>query len=354
MLNSLLLFMLLSSCKNTEENKMVVIDKFPEVQSIQGTPVENIELFSGGNVNLVVVDSFLVVQKKEDNFFHIYSTTTHELLAKVGSEGRGPNEFNFPELLNQVSHDKINNSPIVNIYDYDRRRFSELNILNAINQSDTIFNHKPIPNIDKYLTYFFYMDNDMLIAAPENEGRFVIKDENKSEYQIIPYIPATDFHIDEEVLPMVYRSASFINKDLGLMASAPILLGELDFFDLEGKHVKSVEFESRDDLENELAKNIRGNGNIKYHIADIDAKGGFIYCLNYNNSSEVYERTADISDLKIQVFDWDGNPIKEFILADNRFISSFAYDEINNRFYGYCGNEEEHTIISYDLGDQPL
>jgi hypothetical protein len=51
----------------------------------------------------------------------------------------------------------------------------------------------------------------------------------------------------------------------------------------------------------------------------------------------------------VEVFDWEGNPIKEYILNDNRFIETLAVDLKNNRIYGYCRDERDSNIIIYNM-----
>lgn len=173
-LTFLILLLLIISCKHEKYNLMV-INKFPSTELLKGNPIENITLYSKGNVNLISIDSFLVVQKSEEPFFRIYSTKNYKLLSEFGNEGKGPHEFMHPELLNQTGYDKSNNSPVICVYDYTRRNFTKINILNIIeNQAIQIFENIPIPMHDQYFTYFFFRDDDLLIATPEREWRYVI------------------------------------------------------------------------------------------------------------------------------------------------------------------------------------
>ncbi len=49
--------------------KCSMLKEFQEVFFFKGNPIENIEFFSNGNVNLISIDSFLVIQKREESFF---------------------------------------------------------------------------------------------------------------------------------------------------------------------------------------------------------------------------------------------------------------------------------------------
>ncbi len=91
-----------------------------------------------------------------------------------------------------------------------------------------------------------------MIASPEADFRFVIYRDSIKSFKNVPYLPRTGFSLNKELKSAVYRSASFVNKEKGLMATAPILLGELDFFDLEGNYLSSSIFCPIKSLEKDL------------------------------------------------------------------------------------------------------
>lgn len=340
---SLILFV---SCKNETDMAKNEISKFTETIKLSGVPIKNIELAST-NANMVVIDSLLIIQTRQEPFIHIYNTKNYKLLAETGSKGRGPNEFIRPELQNFISYK--DSTPLINIYDYTRRRITQVNVYNAIYQKGDVFDQKPLPeNIKDYLNHFFYYDNNHLIASSENGGRFYIYNRKSKKSLRIPYLPKLDFNIKKPWLYGIYRSATVVNTKENKFASAPIGLGQLDFFNLEGKYIKSSVFESsKEDVKSELSKKEHKKINIKFQIADITAKDDFIYALNFNNRLiTVNEDPSNIDNMKIQVFDWNGKAKKEYML-DKRYITSFAVDVKNHTFYGYSPNESKNNIISY-------
>ncbi|NMA49779.1 MAG: hypothetical protein GX947_08465 [Tissierellia bacterium] len=353
---SLLVFILaltLINCRR-EEYKTITINEFQESENLAGKPIEKISLLTRGNVNLICIDSFLVVQKSEEPIIQIYNNKTFELLAEFGKKGRGPNEFISPELLNQTSFDSTNGSPVVCLYDKNRRRFVKVNILCAVNNMpNRIYTEVPIPKHDQIFTYFFYRDDDLLIATPETESRFIIYKDSSESFKTVPFLPKPNFKIPELLLDFVYRSTSFIDKDRGLMVSAPIFMGEIDFFDLDGNYLSSSIFFPREGLKKDLTSyGVNGSGfDPKYHIFQLHANKKFIIALNYNNYQSAFlnNDSSTLSNQNIMVFDWQGNPVKKFVLDNSYFIKSFAVDWGKNRFYGYCSNENEHTIIMYEF-----
>ncbi len=52
-------------------------------------------------------------------------------------------------------------------------------------------------------------------------------------------------------------------------------------------------------------------------------------------------------DSEMLIFDWEGQAVKK-ILFDRR-ISSFAFDTLQKKMYGFDANEENYNIIEFDL-----
>ncbi|MCF8224080.1 MAG: TolB-like 6-bladed beta-propeller domain-containing protein [Bacteroidales bacterium] len=350
-LSVLIVCLFLFSC-NREGGKLNIINEFPDVENLIGRSIENVEFFSKGNIYLVSIDTFLIIQRNEEPQFQVYNNITYDLLATFGTKGRGPYEFIWPELLNQTDYDESNNSPVVCIYDYTRRKFTKLNILYAVNnQVDKASTEISIPRYDQFFKYFFFRDDELMIATPETDYRFVIYKDFTKNYQTVPFIPSPDFPISEELQPWVYRSSSFVNKKLGLMVSAPLFLGEIDFFDLDGNHLSSSIFFPREGLQKDMRiADINGKDyDPKYHIVQLHANDKYIVGLNHDNYQSAIYENGNRSNQNILLFDWNGDPVKKFILDKQYYINSFTVDWENSRFYGYCSEESEHNIIVYEF-----
>ncbi len=125
------------------------------------------------------------------------------------------------------------------------------------------------------------------------------------------------------------------------MASEPILVGTVNLY--------SSVFSPAEFIKDQLkALGPDGDFNVRYYIESMHSTNKFIYALNYNNYQDDVVANKSVSYQSIMVFDWEGNPIKRFILDPDYFIQSFAIDAINNRFIGYCADSSEHNIIVFD------
>ena len=273
----------LLGCEKTAEMK---IEEFNEIILLDGQLSNDIIVMSKGNVNLCVIDTFLVIQKSKEKFFSIYGTNSHNLLAEYGDSGSGPDEFMDPVLLKQITYDSENKSPVITIYDYQRMRLNFINIVNLVEKEGVIHRQELLPEGNPYLTYFYFKNDGFLLGAPESDARFFHHNYGSNKAKVIPYVPEMAFSINEEYLHSVYRSAVAVNEDKGLIVAAPLLLGGIDFFDLDGNYLKSTFFDAPEKLEKEInsSRNL-GIFDPFHYIVDIDSKGDLIYGLNYNNRS---------------------------------------------------------------------
>lgn len=347
----LALFVFLTNC-NRNEGNLLIVEKFPEEEKLIGHAIKDITFFTKSNVNMVVVDTFLAIQKREESIINIFSTSDYKPLAAFGKNGNGPNEFVFPTLLKQTSYDESNNSPVICVYDIVRRRFSEINVLNAVDKhTGKIFNELPLPDNGKFFTYFSYRDNNLMVTSIENGPRLVIFKDSTKSYQEISYLPSLSFDVRKEFETFKNHSSSLVNKKLGRIVSAPFFFGEIDFFDLNGKLISSTVFETQDNLKKSLTNtDEKGQWNPKYYIIDMQASDQHIYALNYDNYQNDYVfYNNKCTSQSILVFDWNGNPVKKYLLDTTYFIRYFAVDLKNKRFYGFCLEESDYPIIGYNF-----
>lgn len=326
--------MIITSCGL--HNNDTRIEKFPKTVSISGNTVKDIELTTDW-AHLVVVDTFLVIQKTEAPFINIFSTNTHKLLSEFGAQGSGPNEFEMPDLLKQIFYDQGNNSPVISLYDIITRRISRVNILKTIYDEDNAIEQERIPELNDVLVYFFHKDDSLLLATPEVGGRFVTYNYTSSRKKYTPFIPELDVEMKDDTKSTIYRSFVAVNKKRNRFVAAPTFLNELNFFDLQGNYINSTIISPRDNLTPPLGNQSLPSG-IKRYFASLEEVDHKIYTLK-----------TGADEGKIQVFDWDGNPLEQYLFALSSRVGSFAYDKNHQQFYVYFPDEEPYNIYTYPL-----
>lgn len=331
-----------------KENKFE-LDKFGLSVNLKGKPVEEIPIYTTRNVHMMVMDTFLIIQTREEKFFKIYSTQSYQFLGEFGDEGDGPSDFRFPHLSKEIYYSQ--KGPILSqIFDKHLKRQYTIPINNILKGIE--YEGKPFHEISNQIVHNYYQNDKYLWGKSENvNGRFFHYNFGTGEYKIIPYIPETNFPIkNNEYINLIYRSAVITNEEKGLVAAAPYLLGQIDFFKLSGEYLKTTFFEKSEVLQEALesAKIDQNLFNPKVFISDLDASVEFIYGLSRNNLGKEIRDPQVRSPHKILVFDWDGNPMTEYVLDDGRYVFSIAVDEKNKRIYAYCPEEEEHNLIVYN------
>ncbi len=342
------LILLISSC-NVESSKEEKIASFDDSVTLLGEVVSEIELkFKVGLVKLNVQDTFLIIQSDVQPFFRIYSTNNHKLLVEFGMQGNGPQDFAFPVLLKQFDYDLENNSPVFHVFDNNRQLFTRINILEVIESQGKSYEVESLENPkNRFFPYFFYADDDFILGQTEGFTRLLIFDLKKDREIFIPSIPELPFNLSTGLWDMVYRSSAVLNKEEGIIAIAPTTLGQIDYFTTNGEYIKSLVFDDPTRFQEYLSSNGDTGEVPHFYIIYLEARGDVIYGLNGNNSLiGFYE--ARRSPIKIMAFDWDANPIMEYIL-DNRLIRSFTFDPIHNRFYTFCPDERDHNIVVYQI-----
>ena len=222
--------------------------------------------------------------------------------------------------------------------------------MNTIKQQDSSYRVRSVPYYDQYFTYFTYDDNNYLIATPENDYRHVIYDYKKEDYIEIPYVSSLGFTKDKSLLSSIYRPATAVNEEKRIFASSPLLLGEFDLFNFNGELISSSHLDSQKEIKyfKNLNENLDGF-DPKYFIIQLQSNEKYIYALNINNfQSDVIANKA-IYNQTILVFDWNGNPIRKYILDNKYFIKSFAVDWSKGDIIGYCAGREQNNIVIYKI-----
>ncbi|GAB2614823.1 hypothetical protein [Belliella aquatica] len=350
---SILSFFIITSLSftllNCTEDK-ASFQQFNEEVPIYGEFVKEISIFSQSNVNLMVVDSFLVIQTRQDNVLKVYNTNNFQLLVEYGTIGNGDLQFGTPELLKNYRRTTNKNSPIISVYDLDRREINEIDLLGLINDEPQFHNQNPIDDRDNYYLNFYYSSEEYYIGVPDGSKKFILFDRIGKNEIIFPYTPKLDFEIEPVWMYSIYRPAIAVNKGKKRIAAATMLIPNLEISDFEQNLIASVSYDTVDSLKNGLEVYRKSEWfDSKHFIKDIDSNNDYILGLNYNNSSTAIYNNYDHQDLNFLQFDWEGNLLKKFILADNKFVESFAVDFDNNKVYCFLPHEKEYNLYVYDL-----
>ncbi|MGW8122539.1 hypothetical protein ACV07N_07740 [Roseivirga echinicomitans] len=336
LLLSVFIFASCSSSGSDASNQDIIVKEFPKTAILSGKPAKEIMLTTTW-ANLVVVDTFLVIQKREAPFIKVYSTNSHQLLGETGTQGSGPNEFEMPDMLKQTSYDKENNSPVIRLYDIGTNRISKVNILKVIEGNDNAITQERAPDLSSVTVTLHHIDDSLFLANPETGGRFVILNSSTKDTTYIPFIPELDVEMKDYTKSSIFQSFVLVNKKKNRFVAAPMFLNELNFFDLQGNYIHSTIISPRENLLPPPGIQALPTGIKRYASSLVEVE------------NKIYASRRGPDEGKIQVFDWDGNPLEQYTLEADSRIGSFAYDKIHNQFYVCFPDEEPYNIYTYPL-----
>ncbi len=291
--------------------------------------------------NIVKFDDKYIIQDQSDDYLIKAINAKESAVYKGFHRGNGPEEFILISSL-QV----VDSVPFV--YDIVKKQLHKLSFNDSVITSEIVFTlsteDRPslVLNTSKGIVESGVFQEGWIKYS--NAKGIQIATLDFPEFSVLDHLTSTDQSI-------IYMST--------LMAAKPD--GNKIAFATQKAGVLAIAEYSEDSLAEIVQKRyfpadvVKGaNGQIAYRkegkvgFCDISCSNDLIYALY---SGKVRE-TAGSSAFHCQhmlVYDWDGNPVKHFILEQN--MLSAKYDSESNKIYG-IGYAPEGCILEYDLNEK--
>ena len=348
--NIIITFMILFMGCNENNDTTYLYADFPAPKKLQGTSIENIvtHRISG----ITVIDTFLIIINagKPERIVQVYSTLSKNLLWEGGYRGKGAdNDFLVPTNVRQSFLTNNNENALFNIWDVGRQRLTNLNITESIIKSAFISTSEVFSEDFEMIKKIYYLDDSLMIFEPELY-RFSIMNKSTNEIINIPYnTSGLSFSTPEKNEYFIFTSALTVNPSLKRIAAAPLLLGQIDFFEINGSYAFSSIFERDKNLQYALQSENVTIADAKRYINRLQSDQNFIYALNQNVHNNVLVNQEIRPDNEMLIFDWEGLAVDKILF--DRYIQTFALDQRQNKIYGFAPYEEHFNIIEYDLSE---
>lgn len=333
-MNKLLILVLcpfLLFCSKSNPEFTSVIPNFPEHKTLEGTQILKETM---GTIYITKIDSLFVLSTIQDTLIHIYDTDEN-FISSFGKIGRGPNEFSNVPFINFASSKDNFNS----IYSLDRQLLK----VNVINLNSSIVENKLIMDNEIELPSelvgtqtVFFVDDEKIIGIYDDKFYRAL-DQRRGGFYYFPY--SETFEIIElhnlQIDPYEVMPATNINSRIAVSSPdgskfAIVLTYSplLEIFDTGSTTPKRYYLGSTTPQNIFELESFKDEELIEYYTF-IDSSDKYIYLLFSGNH---YSETP--LENKIQVIDWDGNPIKEYIIPQNYGLNMFKVDEENSTIYG--------------------
>lgn len=328
-------------CSQSDKREVV---NFNEVETLIGKKITTINPYV--LISMEVVGNFLVVvNNKGNHIFQIYDTDTDSLILEKGKKGNGPGEFMDPSLAFNCNTVKPNHVNILEIFDCQRRRLTNVNLASVTKFDSLEFCQEKLPNSIGVVDRLWYQSDSMICYCGEDEGRFTIFNTKTSNKKTIPYV-YDNYGIDmpKNFERFLFRSEVELNLSREIIVAAPMYVKQLDYYDFNGNFLYSAPFEDSRRLKAFLKNPEKFTP--KVYINEIKSDSNIIYALNVNCYGPEDNIEQDTNS-EILLFNWEGIPIKKYKL--DRIIGRFAVDSKNQCIYGYAPFEKDYSIVKYKL-----
>lgn len=315
-----------------------------EIIEINGKPLDIISI--GFPTISMLNDGLLVFNSKDDNVFKLYNTDSFELELKFGIIGDGPSELRRPSWIAD-NFDQLVTNKTLSIYELEQNRLTNFQILsdtseNRVNITETQLYQKTSDRVNEIIIN----TDSTLIYSPNSIGRLVILNKRTGGEKITPYELTTSVsNIKESNLGFLFLGRFAVNPDREIIVSSLSLFGQLDFFDFNGKLIRSVIYDNHNHYSNELRlENLTSTRLLRYSM-DIEVTKDAIYLMVQDIP---LSRIGDLNQkCRVLKFNWDGEFLKEYRL-DN-YATSIAVDEVKSKLYVCNQLNEQTTFWLYPL-----
>ncbi len=314
-------------------------DAFGEVIELQGVSIPVDEYFRVSESQMLVRDSFLIVNNAyNDHRFMVYTLPDLRFSHSFGSSGRGPREFQFPLIFRSYDHDVL-------CYVYERAN----NSLYALNRSfelqafddpiqgasASMFSNKQMEHMND--STFVFVD-----SAPAGKEIFLVNTNNPDA----PVDPVFNLSFDSNIRSWAAYIGDFgVNPEKNRMVYAYKSFKRLEFINTETLESKTVIFDDSRHKAPDLS-DILGPHNIT-HYWGISAQKNHVYLLYSGRTPlDVYNENQSSSGyIFVEQFDWNGNPIRKFKLDRWGY---FTVSEDESTIY-LLSNIDEHPFYRFEL-----
>lgn len=353
------------ACRDKEQRLNYITElEFPKELHVTGQIMNTLDHF--GIRSLMVIDSFLIiVTPKDSNYFHVYSTSNEELLGKFSGKGRGPEEFISVDPILSVGD---NPQKLFYLYDFGRKEITKIDFIRSIREGKFIYENSPTgvvnQGVKSPVETVYHVSEDRIIYrdAFEKAVRLSIFNYQTGEIVTIPhnFPKRTEYSISESSENRVFMATSLaVSQRLNKIALGPYLLGELDFFDLDGTYLSTTLYVSHERNRKHISDLYDNPGALHSFNKVVSSDNSFIYVLNNNYLEGVIPPSAGENNYKpipspasvghtneLLVFDWEGKPAMKILF--DKFISNCTVDSANRLIYGiYRQHLGDDVVIKY-------
>lgn len=346
---SVCILLALSLCNCETKNPLVIeIDQGESKGVLNAGFIGNLDTPLPDWIEVVEDSMILIIDRTNNPAIQLYSLPDFKKIASTGSRGNGPFEFTTPKVEGRSF--KEHDSLYVYISDTNAHKLFKLNISRLINGQKGEF--KFLADIDpdvslQYLEIFTTDEKTAIGTSWGNDGRVFLWNIATNKSQYLPDYPKAKKSLAYDLRGSFFYSYSAYHREKKIMVSAMKIFKEVDFFDHNGRLIKSIYF--NDDKRKEpdlIADGYPYPAGTKIYFARSYAtRQNF-----YTTCENTIVGGSTLKNYELYIFDWEGNYKGRWQLEKFN-LGHFAVSEKYKKIYAvnYTDNMEEYPLITYDL-----
>jgi hypothetical protein len=331
---SVISFLSFHSCKQaTVKDVTFPIEKELFSKSIEVPPV----IYASHPGLVITGDKLVIIEPEAEQIFSIFNLPDCKYLGGFGVLGRGPEEFNDINPFSAIPSDKG-----IRIFDFDKGVF-EIDITDFptnVSSRNTV----KFPEILQLLNSPFQINDSIICGIPypqvgiENNKPYIRFNTNSNEIDYFGRYPELFPETNSDIFMFVFMHLTSVNPDKEKFVSVGHLVKSLTIFNSDGTLCKELIMKAPEDL---IVENGINSEALVFYSA-MKTTNNYIYAICENAPfNNLLENRA-----KLEVWDWDGNPVIQFQL--DRPVSAFGVTQDDKMIY-FIDRQTQDRIFTYNL-----
>jgi len=343
-------------CHSRVEKIVKQYNSFPVVKSLHSSKISGIRNDFYTHM-MGIKDSILVFCINENSpHFQIYKLPEFKFIGSFGIEGYGPTDISTPVFWGQFSSDK--ESCKMWFFQLELMRLTQIDLFDYLEDDESI----PVkeielpPEIDMSVNVISVNDSILVGTGYQAKGAFFIYNTSEESLRWKQF----PLRYDEDIINDLFSETNLIDDyNLGIIKIKPdgtrfvkanIYRPTIDVYNAELEMVLTIENKAFEyPVLDKKRLSFVPETNIYY--SNIFLSDTYIYALYYNCTQQAMN-TNTCNSVEVHVFNWEGNPICNYLLNEGIHPSgSFVVDEMNNKIYTIFPKNSEHYYSQFDLNE---
>jgi len=326
---------------NLEEGEFFYKSKNPfgETIELKGTQkITDTVIFKVSETQAIIKNDFMIM--KNGRSFMLFQLPDLSYMGPTtGTFGRGPDEFIYPQLVSTPD-----NNILSYIFESTNQELYSLDYNGKITPTPFSFNAgKQATYSDKNVINI--ADNDFIYCETTPKGKSVFRTQLIGDSLDVKEV--FNLALNPKLKSWTAYIGDFVaNPKQNRMAYAYKYFKIIKFMDLDGKTVKTINFE-KDTFDENTTYRLDGLDSNITHYWGACAQDKYVYFLYSGRTpyQVMQEWGKENYYIYVEQYDWNGNPIRKYKLDRWGY---FTVDEKNEKLYLFSTTDDD-PVFTYDV-----